>query len=370
VKKKWILLLLGSLPLLLIATELVMEKMCPVTKTPADIYGYDTLQRCCYPAMTITEIQQLYKESYVWFRFRDYLNVGEAERSGKYCNVRAVGYRQSSNEKWPMTAGEFNVWFFGGSSMFGYGLPDWQTIPAMFKESYETKYPGRTVNVYNFGCAGYQSTAEHIWFEQLLKETRIYPTMVVFMDGLNDSLRQGTPMYGDRFQAVVTDKIVRVNWNLVDQLAIVRKWKGSNIDINNPRNSKNMKSIVMTNQIERVLALYLQNINMTEAICERNHITPVFVWQPVPMYDYDLTYHTFGKELAIGRYPMVTQIYEVMATTDRTQFGVKNWVDLSHIQKTVACPLYVDACHYNAGMSAYIAAHLVALLKVEEGQNR
>src|SRR5262249_48890167 len=73
---------------------------------------------------------------------------------------------------------------FGGSTTFGVGVPDAETIPAYLQKEMAARC-ATPVAVYNFGRLGYFSTQEALLFYRLLSSGE-RPAVAVFVDGIND----------------------------------------------------------------------------------------------------------------------------------------------------------------------------------------
>jgi hypothetical protein len=78
------------------------------------------------------------------------------------------------------------VWMFGGSTMFGWGVPDDETIPSHAAKILAAKLPGRHVTVINHGHSYFFSSQELAQFQTLLRRGA-HADFAVFLDGLNDS---------------------------------------------------------------------------------------------------------------------------------------------------------------------------------------
>src|SRR6185369_12207002 len=98
--------------------------------------------------------------------------------------VDPAGFRAGRDQRpWPPDPARFNVFVFGGSTTFGYGVADGDTIASQLQPLLARH--GRDVAVYNFGRGYYYSTQERILYEQLLAGGFV-PALAVFIDGLND----------------------------------------------------------------------------------------------------------------------------------------------------------------------------------------
>ncbi|MBC7848743.1 MAG: SGNH/GDSL hydrolase family protein [Chitinophagaceae bacterium] len=78
------------------------------------------------------------------------------------------------------------IYFFGGSTTFGFNVADFETIPSYFVEAYKAKYPNaKAIKVVNWGCPNYYTYQELMLFTKLLIEDH-KPDVAIFFDGLND----------------------------------------------------------------------------------------------------------------------------------------------------------------------------------------
>ena len=77
------------------------------------------------------------------------------------------------------------VWFFGGSTTYGYGIPWEDTIPSKIVDiGLENK---TCIFAKNFGIPTFYSLQEAIYFSSELAKSKINkPDIVIFIDGLND----------------------------------------------------------------------------------------------------------------------------------------------------------------------------------------
>jgi len=112
------------------------------------------------------------------------------EWHGKYVNAdtNEMGtWRRTANpsdprcEKQPIKT----VWMFGGSTLYGSGVPDWATIPSYLSQKLNGE-SGACVKVLNLGVEGYVSNQEVMLLTEQVKAGR-RPDVAVFYDGANDS---------------------------------------------------------------------------------------------------------------------------------------------------------------------------------------
>ena len=322
-----------------------------------------------YPSMTEEEVAQLGREtkdrqlSPQWFT-----GFGEGPYHGKYLNISEFGFRLGANQApWPPVHDGRNlvVFLFGGSTAFGHLVTDDQALGSLLQPMLEKKL-GRAVSVYNFGQEGYFSTQERILFEQLILSGQ-KPDVAIFVDGLNDFhnptaelpynpapappsplpetwgnwLREGVrlmPMtklaisVRERFQSVTHSKSTASTGD---------------------KRPKYDEPAVLQKGIDR----YLLNKRMIEAEAKELSIDALFVWQPVPEYEYDLKYDPFASR-DMGDFNYAEYGYPMMRdTVDRTHPDKFLWC--ADLQKDSHEVLYVDLVHYSPKMMGMVAGCIV-----------
>lgn len=123
---------------------------------------------------------------FVGWSLRDY--------SSRYVNVRNR-VRASYQPQLPAGTDPVDVWFFGGSTMFGYDLQrDEHTIASEVARLAEAA--GIPVRVRNYGTAGYVNYQEAALFSLLIGAGE-RPDVVVFYDGANDTSSALQSRFGD-----------------------------------------------------------------------------------------------------------------------------------------------------------------------------
>ena len=78
----------------------------------------------------------------------------------------------------------FRVFLFGGSTMWGMGVADSNTIGS-YLQNQLAEMSDELVAVYNFGQPGFASTQEVIELMLQLRDGNV-PDIVIFFDGVND----------------------------------------------------------------------------------------------------------------------------------------------------------------------------------------
>jgi hypothetical protein len=334
-------------------------------------YGMETIMKV-YPGWKESEVTQLLSECWQGgVQFEPYLHFRETPRAGTHVNVLPAGFRQSTNQApWPPDPKRFNVFVFGGSTAFGYGLPDHQTLASQLGVvlSRESR---PDVAIYNFGRCYYQCTQERLLFEQLLLAGHV-PQAAIFIDGLNDFfLADGNPAVSEDFMLMMSGEepkkreggvSILTNTATVKLINRLREKPqppsdyGATLLAGMQTNPKNIESVV-----GGVCARYLRNRDYIERIARQHGVRTCFVWQPVPVYKYDANYHPF--KAGMGLHWASKFGYEHMAALIKTNPQPASFIWAADIQDGVREALYVDAIHYSAPMCERLARFISAQVK-------
>lgn len=351
----------------------------------------DKLLLKVYPGYKKQEIDQLLQDT--WGRgqleFEEYTQFKERVFSSKYVNISQDGYRFSVPQgPWPPDPNSFNIFIFGGSTTFGYGVSDHDTIATYLQKDMRNLLQRKDIVVYNFGRGYYISSQESIFFARLLAHNYI-PDMAIFIDGLNDFIigSNDKPAGSDRLYSLLNEQSKYPDSSFITNMARIADNLNSIIhgtDINLPivrlanyiKRVENKKFLSSNSQkstaenkyenkklLENVVKVYLANKKITEGIAYSHKVAPLFVVQPIPFYKYNLKYsvayndvldHSMtvndcdAKCYALYGYPIFAN--EIKGKT------FDNLLWLADMQENQKKPLYVDTVHYTADMSRQIAS--------------
>jgi hypothetical protein len=121
------------------------------------------------------------------YMYEPWVEFKNIEFKGSYMNISG-NVRKSIPEEYinPSATDTVLIYFFGGSTTFGFNVADFETIPSYFVNEYKAKFPNaKSIRVVNFGCPNYYSYQELMLFTKLLIENH-KPDIAIFFDGLND----------------------------------------------------------------------------------------------------------------------------------------------------------------------------------------
>ncbi len=320
-------------------------------------FSYNKPLEEIYPTLMGRDVNLLLYET--WSRpyvYEPYTQFKERPFKGKFVNVHEAGFRYTKNQgPWPPDSNNLNIFLFGGSTVFNYGVPDEQTI-ASYLQSFLNQRVQRQVYVYNFGRGNYFSSQEKILFQELLT-SGFKLDIAIFLDGLNDFYYfDNEPLFTERFRKFVDNKgkTLLVDLPLVNIVKDIKRIADVQPDKSNERyDDKGL--------LEKVIKRYLVNKKLIESTASVFKVKTLFIWQPVPTYKYNLKYHIFAGH-GFGRFLYSKYGYEVMKDFVRKNNLGKNFLWLADIQENIKKPLYVDIDHYSGALSNDIAKRIYNFL--------
>jgi hypothetical protein len=324
-------------------------------------FNSDKLQ-AAYPGWSEPDVRALLKETPREdreFEYEPWTGFRERTFQGRFVNIDPAGFRVSKNQvPWPPRPGATNVFVFGGSTAFGWYLPDDETIPSYMQECRPQ------AAVYNFARPAYFSSQELALFQKLLRDGHV-PQVAVFVDGLNDFiLSDGQPKFTTDLREFMDGK---VGSNPLADLPMVRAARWMEERLQKPEASEQAGSkpnyddpAVLNAVVERWLA----NKKLIEATAAAYGVRAVFVWQPIPLYKYDLRYHFFlHDDQAFGGFVRAEHGYPLVASLQAQGKLGPDVLWLADMQQDKRENLYVDSVHYTAAFSKEIAGRICEFLR-------
>ena len=292
---------------------------------------------------------------------------------GKYLNADPRGFRLTAAPR-RSSPNPVRVWVFGGSTTFGYGVPDDHTIPSYLQKLADQERPGQPLLVRNRGQAFYYSSQELLLFFFLLREGEI-PQAAVFLDGLNDTgmlaRERDEPYFTGTLRrlwenraGIPAPRMTR-DWTWIPMVRLAREVAGrvpppAASDETPQRDSARSYTEVDTRRItDYVVSRYTNNVKALEAICGAYHIQCRFVWQPSPFHKYDRRLHKrFPYDGPVPEY--WSHVYERMK-----EYRNPHYAYLGDMFADGKVKVFVDDVHYNEVTSEKIAARILELLRLD-----
>jgi hypothetical protein len=176
------------------------------------------------------------------------------------------------------------VWMFGGSTMFGWGVPDDETIPSHAAKMLSRKLPQRNVTVINHGHSYFFSSQELALFHTLLRRGA-RPHFAVFLDGLNESFRfslADVPAFSDRLRSAF-EREQRRNPTLERYFHVSPEFPLMRLLASFRRRLSTDRIAPATSPLTYdAVHKYRVNMDAAVALGTAYGIETLFFWQPVP----------------------------------------------------------------------------------------
>ncbi|HUI54112.1 MAG TPA: SGNH/GDSL hydrolase family protein [Bryobacteraceae bacterium] len=350
--------------LLLLALNLILWAAAPLFRQPTHFdpivaFGLPRVLQS-YPGWKEADVIALVHETdqldTAIYQYEPYTQFKLRPLHGRYLNINPAGFRVIRNQApWPPDPSAFNIFVFGGSTTFGVGVADEETIPSYLQE--ETAADTPHVAVYNFGRLGYFSTQELLLFYRMLSAGAA-PKLAIFIDGINDFHSfSGEPDLTSELASLLDSE--HQPWRLLRALPM---WRAVSRAV--PRPAPDFSDAGSPNGIIRRLRT---NEALIRTLCDAHHVKPVFVLQPLPVYQYDLRYHYLnGADWSrYLRYADGAKYGYPLLAAMRGEFESKgDFLWLAGIQEGRHQNFYVsDGLHYSAPFSREIARAIRDFLK-------
>jgi hypothetical protein len=310
------------------------------------------------------------------FRYEPWLQFRHPEVHGTLLNTDAEGFRRTMEPR--RAKGRLTrIYVFGGSTTFGYGVPDAHTIPSYMQSILEERHPDRSFLVKNYGQGFYFSSQEMLLFLTRLKHGDV-PDVAVFIDGANDTAQLApgrdepwfTPTVRALWDARRGALSLRVQrdlmWIPVVRLAngVATRVAGGASDPNAPENrmivsDRGFAEEEIARIAEYVVSNYRNNMRVIRALCKEYDVTCRFIWQPWLAYKYQGSLHRkFPFKDSVPRY--WSAVYSRMS-----EYRAPDFLYLGDMLENVAEKVFVDAVHYNEVLNEGIAARICDVIRLE-----
>lgn len=286
------------------------------------------------------------------WRYEEILGFTETPRSGQFVNVSPLGFRRNNStipkDSLITTNPAKNdlIYFFGGSTTFGYGVSDNQTIPSQL----EKLRPG--TQVINFGRGYYYSEQENLLLDRLLNNGAAKPKVAIFLDGLNEGCTIST--YKNQLQELFArSSSVDYSWRgdeILKPYVYSSNKLLSKLGLDKDNVGRDIKEQTCSNlglSPIPIREVFSTNIKSREAICKKHGLPCLTFLQPLPGVNAQHNHinPTF-KESLEKKYLLIAP-----TTTRRTDGLIDISESLSGLQKHA----FIDDVHYSPEANAIIA---------------
>lgn len=296
--------------------------------------------------------------SHVFFNvsWRPYVYWKTNTFKGQYINISDDSTRKTWAPSFDLNKPLYEIFIFGGSTLWGWGARDDQTIPSLISKILYHKY-NIQAKITNFGELGYINTQEIILFFKDLQQNKV-PQVVVFYDGLNDVFTAlqsgipGVPQNEFKREKEFKDSIFRKLFdsfiaNSTLYKIIFRIFGNESTE----SNSKLLSSENVNQLADQIVNLYLANMKIVKSLSNDLKIKSLFYWQPIIFTKNDLTpsekdfsqIHLYSKPLYLKTNEKINAIKE------------NNFYNISNILSGHKESFYIDPWHIDEKGNEIIA---------------
>ena len=314
---------------------------------------------------------KLYLETYIERKF-DYDQFTEhAENNGydnKYVNVTPVLGRKTISP----TDCNKNIYFYGGSTTFGYNVTDFQTIPSYLGEMLIEN--NQKICIKNFGRGSYFSTQETILFQKHILNKNIKKNdIIIFLNGVNENGNRNSR--NTRFLYNSNEVLNQKYWDMYkytfpiffDSLAINQFVKRiqKKFDLQKKDTLDQTNIFEQKDDLEHV---YQKNIDIRNGICQTIKVNCFNLLQPFASIHGKYFENSVGGaaqnqvriyqqalNLEVGQSGSLLKKYNSLKDT----FGI---IDISSSLKNSVKLSYVDGVHYSPDANKKIAIRIYNII--------
>ena len=305
-----------------------------------------------YGRENVEDYQKVMSEQTTMLDYKPFVEFTERQRINLFTSVSNLGNRCNKNNISkcdPPKGGEKEIWLFGGSTTFGYGVKNDETIAASIEKQLDNQY-----RVINFGAGYYFSTQERILFNNLLLELPA-PYAAIFIDGVNDLGREynfDETIYSNsiKYELAKTssDEIkdyFKERFYRLNIVRLINEFK-SKKKIVNP--IKDLGEV----EISKRVNVLINNQKINQAVSKMYNVKLVNILQPAPIYSDSHSTSRVPKEFLptddtsfIKNVKLGYQVY----------LSKKHNLALNLSELKVKEPMFIDTVHYSPEFSEAIA---------------
>lgn len=255
-----------------------------------------------------------------------------------------------------------DVWMFGGSTLFGTGVPDPETIPSLLSRDLNAANRGCFV-VMNFGAEGYVTNQEVILLMELLKAGR-RPGLVIFYDGMNDAYAGAVSPRTPTAHLSLSLIKARVEGSLPSRLDFLRNsyalllareltasfHQSAN---SSPGNIGPLAAAAIDN--------YEANLRIVRILAQAYGFRAFCFWQPALAYG-EKPLDPFEQkiertDIARSSFPALSAVFQ---RAERRAAADHTFIFLGHIFDSVKSPVYIDSWMHLAPAGNELVAGSIA----------
>ncbi|MBY0526146.1 MAG: hypothetical protein K2R98_22320 [Gemmataceae bacterium] len=248
------------------------------------------------------------------------------------------------------------VWMFGGSTLFGWGVPDDQTIPSHVARLLAVRFPDCDIEVVNHGHCFFYSSQELLLFQLMLRAGQ-HCDVAIFLDGLNEINAEHKE---GREQPAFTGRAAKAFRREQEMsqpggrhLFVSPQFPpfrlGRALGLGKPPAEPEVTEAQMMEVVANVARVYPFNVDLARRTAAMKGVRPLFLWQPTPEEYFDPGRHN-PRRADMNR--------RILATVKGDDFH--SLLDLFKDEKFDG--VYVDQWHYGDKACQRVAERIVEIV--------
>ena len=281
------------------------------------------------------------------YMYEPWVEFKNIDYKGKWMNIEG-NVRKSIPDAYynPEAKDTLLVYFFGGSTTFGFNVADFETIPSYFVDEYKKRYPNaKSIKVVNYGCPNYYSYQELMLFTKLLIEEH-KPDIAVFFDGLNDFWFGKMNYSSESFYSFY----FRKSYFAARPPSTSDKWFVDSLQ----NLFKTPAGLTEQQFSDKLISNYFKNIESIKRMATVTGTKTFFFCQPTPFYHYP---HQMDD-------PMVfkdtnTRFNYIYPIIERRADSIPNFTFMGRLLEKEPLYPFVDGFHYAPHIHRKIASQMM-----------
>lgn len=307
------------------------------------------------------------KQAHNGLRYYDFYLYAAAPFATSTVNFTNYHSSRLTPSSLPRSQAKMIVWTFGGSTMQNVETTDDLSIANTIAKSLNAH--GLSARVENFGVGSFQSSVEMVQFSRLITAVpdSERPSIAIFYDGFNDAAH--SYLFGPgAIQRDLGDKVAMLVEERSSRLTIygasswLSQWSKAWAALVHPRIQLRLFGAARVGasdeNLSKAVATYVRNVAMSDAICERFHISCFFILQPLVVTKTPLNAleRDALAELDSQMVSFVRRFYD-QVRIDLTQKS--NFIDLSGALNGRTMDDFYDLGHTGA-LTSPVIGHVIA----------
>ena len=360
-----------------LAYGLLLYKHTVMDKIPFKYFNYRTNSGTLRVNQGIPELLNMQPEEILQlnhemitnaYMIEPYTFISPKPREGKYVNIHKESYRIIAREMTNENPNSIKTYVFGGSTTFGYGITDKDTIPAYIQDYLSERFPKKDFVTYNYCRSAYFLKHEFVLLWSLLMKGH-RPDIVIFIDGLNE-LTSEASMYTEelnKMYMIYNDKskyyFGEIFYLIADTFPIYHLGKILKRKYLREKSENIAKEgNVWVEKINQLKNRYLLNMEVIRLLGEKFNFSPYFFLQPVPGYKNMFDKHMFLTKEQHSKYLKKNNL--LMSHLEK-EANKSYFISLTDMLVDFVGQPFVDSSHYTPEVCKLIAKRIVEKINVK-----